>query len=87
MFRSCPLIRVERARARFWVKFEDDVLHPVIRPATFDLMMSPELARRSDRELDDMVKAHPNRQRACGRVPGVGALEEACLPIPSAILS
>jgi glutathione S-transferase len=59
-----PTNPVERARARFWVKFEDDVLHPAIRPATFALMMSPELAQRSDRELDDMVAAHPNKQRA-----------------------
>jgi glutathione S-transferase len=59
-----PADPVERARARFWVKFEDDVLHPAIRPATFALMMSPELAGRSDLELDDMVAAHPNKQRA-----------------------
>ena len=59
-----PADPVDRARARFWVKFEDDVLHPAIRPATFALMMSPELARRSDRELEAMVAAHPNKQRA-----------------------
>jgi glutathione S-transferase len=67
VFRDVPLMPadpVERARARLWVKFEDDVLHPVIRPATFALMMSPELARRFDRELEDMVAAHPNKQRA-----------------------
>lgn len=55
---------VDRARARFWVKFEDDVLHPAIRPATFALMMSPELASRSDQELDALVASHPNKKRA-----------------------
>ena len=55
---------VERARARFWVKFEDDVLHPAIRPATFAQMMSPELASRSDAELDELVAKHPNKKRA-----------------------
>jgi len=55
---------IERARARFWVKFEDDVLHPAIRPATFALMMGPELAGRSDAELDELVAKHPNRMRA-----------------------
>jgi glutathione S-transferase len=67
VFRDVPLMpadSAERAQARFWVKFEDDVLHPVIRPATFALMMSPELTGRSDRELEDMVAAHPNKQRA-----------------------
>jgi glutathione S-transferase len=59
-----PANAVDRARARFWVKYEDDVLHPAIRPATFALMMSPELAQRSDAELDEMVAAHPNKQRA-----------------------
>lgn len=59
-----PANAVDRARARFWVKYEDDVLHPAIRPATFALMMSPELAQRSDAELDRMVDAHPNKQRA-----------------------
>jgi len=59
-----PRDPVTRARMRFWVKFEDDVLHPVIRPATFALMMSPELARRSDSELDEMVRLHPNPARA-----------------------
>lgn len=59
-----PKDPVVRARMRFWVKVEDDLLHPVIRPATFALMMSPELAKLNDAELDALVKAHPNPQRA-----------------------
>lgn len=62
--RLMPLDPVERARARFWVKYEDDVLHPAIRPATFALMMSPDLAQRSDAELAAMVDSHPNKARA-----------------------
>lgn len=67
VFPQIPLMPrdpVQRARARAWVKYEDDVLHPSVRPATFALMMAPELARRSDSELDAMVAAHPNPQRA-----------------------
>jgi glutathione S-transferase len=67
VFPDIPLMPkdpVDRARARFWVKYEDDVLHPAIKPATFALMMSPELARRSDRELEQLIAAHPNKQRA-----------------------
>src|SRR5215204_537707 len=66
-FPQIPLMSkdsVERARARFWVKFEDDILHPAIRPTTFAIMMSPELAMRSDKELDELVASHPNKQRA-----------------------
>ena len=55
---------VSRARMRAWVKFEDDVLHPAVRPASFALMMSIELAKLSDRELDDNLARHPNQQRA-----------------------
>lgn len=67
VFRDVPLMpegAVERARARFWVKYEDDVLHPIIRPATFALMMSPELAQCTDDELEALVAAHPNKERA-----------------------
>ena len=67
VFPDVPLMPedpVERARARFWVKYEDDVLHPAIRPATFAIMMAPELADRTDDELAAMVEAHPNKQRA-----------------------
>lgn len=67
VFPEVPLMPedpVEKARARFWVKFEDDVLHPAIRPTTFAIMMSPELAKRSDEELEELVASHPNRIRA-----------------------
>src|SRR5258708_594884 len=67
VFPDIPLMPkdpVDRARARFWVKYEDDVLHPAIKPATFALMMSPQLALRSERELEELLAAHPNRQRA-----------------------
>jgi glutathione S-transferase len=54
----------ERAVMRFWVKYEDDVLHPAIRPATFNMMMAQELAALSDDELDELMSKHPNPQRA-----------------------
>lgn len=59
-----PQDPVSRARARAWVKFEDDVLHPVIRPATFNLLMAPLLARLPDDELEALVARHPDRSRA-----------------------
>jgi glutathione S-transferase len=54
----------ERAAMRFWVKYEDDVLHPAIRPATFSMMMAQELAVLSDSDLDALMAKHPNQQRA-----------------------
>lgn len=67
VFPEVPLMSknpAERAMSRFWVKYEDDVLHPAIRPATFALMMSPDLAQRTDAELEEMIASHPNKQRA-----------------------
>ena len=55
---------IGRARMRVWVKYEDDILHPAIRPATFAIMISRELARLSDQELDEKLAKHPNQQRA-----------------------
>ena len=59
-----PADAVGRSRMRYWVKFEDDVLHPVIRPATFALMMAPILAKLDDEQLEALVSQHPNKARA-----------------------
>jgi len=63
-FSLVPANHVERARMRAWVKFEDDVLHPSIRPATFMLMMGQELAQLSDEALEKQLALHPNQKRA-----------------------
>jgi len=59
-----PADPVARAKMRVWVKFEDDVLHPVIRPASYALMIKPVVAGFSQDEIDAMVRAHPNKERA-----------------------
>lgn len=67
VFPDVPLIPadpVARAYMRYWVKFEDDVLHPSIRPPTFNLMMRHELAKLTDTELEERLAKHPNPQRA-----------------------
>lgn len=48
-----------RARMRIWVKYEDDVIHPSVRPGTFNLMIKSVVSRMSDRDLAAFVAAHP----------------------------
>jgi glutathione S-transferase len=59
-----PADAYERARMRAWVKFEDDVLHPAVRPATFNLMLKGKVAAMSDAELDDIAARHPKKDVA-----------------------
>lgn len=54
----------ERARMRAWVKFEDDVLHPAVRPATFNLMLKQHVGEMSDQELADIAARHPKKDVA-----------------------
>ena len=53
-----------RAKMRVLVKLQDDVLYHAQRPATFQLMVKRMLAALSAQEIDDMVSAHPEPQRA-----------------------
>lgn len=59
-----PTDPVERARMRVWVKFEDDVLHPAIRPASYALMIKPVVQSMSSEQIDEMMQRHPNPERA-----------------------
>ena len=52
-----------RARMRAWVKYEDDVLHPSIRPATFQLMIRSAIAGLAERDLDALLARHPRPDR------------------------
>jgi glutathione S-transferase len=66
-FPNVPLVPKDpyaRARMRYWVKFEDDVLHPVIRPATFNLMIRHAIARLAPELRDARLANHPNPGRA-----------------------
>lgn len=67
VFPEVPLVPRDsflRARMRYWVKYEDDVLHPAIRPATLALLMGHALAALRDDQLDSLLEAHPSKQRA-----------------------
>jgi glutathione S-transferase len=59
-----PSDPVARARMRVWVKFEDDVLHPAIRPASYALMVRPVVRSMNQEQLEHMMANHPNPDRA-----------------------
>ena len=80
-----------RARMRYWVKFEDDVLHPVIRPASFNLMIRRAIAALPPKYVDERLANHPNPSRAAdfkaaaGRPADLKAIEDASTRIKQAI--
>ncbi|MBL0421851.1 glutathione S-transferase family protein [Ramlibacter sp. AW1] len=59
-----PADAAQRADMRVWVKFEDDVLHPAVRPGTFNLMLKSVVRQMSPQALADMVAAHPKPEVA-----------------------
>jgi glutathione S-transferase len=55
---------LQRARMRAWTKFQDDEVHPSVRPATFQLMIRRRLAALSPTQIEALVASHPLPQRA-----------------------
>ncbi len=54
---------IERARMRIWTKYQDDVIHHSVRPATFQLMIKQRFKGLSAEEMDLKVAAHPMPER------------------------
>ena len=52
-----------KANMRVWTKLQDDVVHPAIQKPTFNLLVKPILARKTDRELDEWLSPHPLKER------------------------
>lgn len=59
-----PADPVERAKMRIWVKYEDDVVHHAVRPATFQLMLKLRVKRLAPGEIEDLMASHPMPERA-----------------------
>src|SRR5882757_129324 len=59
-----PLDFFARAQARTWLKFFDEVAHPAIRQASFELLYRPHLALIPPTELEARLAHHPNQKRA-----------------------
>ena len=58
-----PISPKLKADMRVWTKLQDDVVHPAIQKPTFNLLVKPLLARKSDKELDDWLSTHPLKER------------------------
>ncbi|HYL88733.1 MAG TPA: glutathione S-transferase family protein [Burkholderiales bacterium] len=53
-----------RAKARAWLKYFDDVLHPALRAVSFERMYRPLLAALPRAELERRLASHPDPKRA-----------------------
>ncbi len=53
-----------RAQMRLWTRFQDEEVHPAIRPATFQLMIKRRLAAMTKAEVEALVASHPMPARA-----------------------
>lgn len=53
-----------RACIRWWSHHEDTVVHPAIRPPTFNLYIKPKLAGMSSEALEIRLSRHPQPERA-----------------------
>jgi glutathione S-transferase len=52
-----------RARMRAWLKYHDDVLHPALRAASFELLYKPYLRTIPHEELPERLRRHPQPER------------------------
>lgn len=69
-----------RAKMRVWSKLQDDVIHPAIQKPTFNLLIKPKLAVKSDEELDKWLDNHPlEKSRKLFKGAARGPVDEAAL--------
>jgi glutathione S-transferase len=59
-----PSTPYARAQARMWLKVFDDVVHPAIRQASFELLYRSLLAQMPPNQLEARLARHPNPVRA-----------------------
>lgn len=59
-----PQSPMDRARMRWWCHHEDTVVHPAIRPPTFNLYIKPLLSKLSPEAMEQKIASHPLPERA-----------------------
>lgn len=71
---------IKRARMRVWTKLQDDVVHPAVQKPTFNLLVKPKLAVKSDEELDNWLDNHPlEKSKKLFKGAARGPVDEAAL--------
>ncbi len=80
-----------RAKARAWLKYFDDVLHPALRAISFERMYRPLLAALPREELERRLALHPDPKRAqaflqpSGRAADSAPVKQAVARIEAAL--
>lgn len=59
-----PADPLARARARRWARVEDDVVHPAVRPPTFNLILKARVQRMQPGAFEAAIRNHPLPARA-----------------------
>lgn len=59
-----PHDAASRAIARFWVKFEDDVLHPSVKGPTYQMMLRQSFAKMPRAIIEERIALAPTPQKA-----------------------
>jgi glutathione S-transferase len=86
-----PTDPLDRARARAWLKYFDDVLHPALRALSFERLYRPLLASLPRDELERRLASHPDPKRAqsyrqpAGQAPDTTPLTKAVGRIEAAL--
>lgn len=62
-----------RAAMRRWPKFHDEIVHPALRDASFQLLYKPYLARIPSDELQERLRHHPRPERRAKFLVGARA--------------
>jgi glutathione S-transferase len=75
-----PVHPYARAQARLWLKHFDEVVHPAVRKASFEMLYKPLLRRMPASELALRARSHPDAGRARAFIEAAaGAMDSAAV--------